>query len=503
MRDEAILEANRPGGWLGNLWDLVDGFNGEGIAYCYWKSSRRLAAVLAGESDLDLLVGRADQHRAQAILISRGFKLFPSHPARADCASVSYIGFDEPSGRITHVHLHMRLLAGLKLLPNYRLPWEARLLAKAPFHPLFSIRVLDPTDEAVLLVIRACVEFQRHDPVMVRHWRAVAEKFHLDRAELVRQVDRLDVRRRAAELVGADGVDSIVQSLYDELPLHRQRRRHRHIRTQLAPYRMYNSLEANLRSAVRATMAMAGSLNQRVLHAPRLWRRSAPGGGIVVALLGVDGSGKSTAVHAVQEWLKAEVDTMPIYFGTGDGRPSLVLLPFKLLVPAFSRICKSRPQGSSHGQVSKRAPGLHYTIALALWASMLAWEKRLKLKAARRGADRGLVVIADRYPQDQIVAFNDGPLLPRLSWIPKWLREFEARSYSLAGKLQPDLVFKLRASPALIAEREPTMDRAVIERRVSELDQLRFPGASIVCVDAAEPVAQVTRAIKREIWRLL
>ena len=295
----------------------------------------------------------------------------------------------------------------------------------------------------------------------------------------------------------------VVESLYGVAPLHRNSRLRRRVRKQLATYRMYNAVEAGARSTLRAVAAMAGMLNERVLHAPRPWRRRAPGGGIVVALLGVDGSGKSTAVRAVQTWLKAEIDTMPVYFGTGDGRPSLVLLPFKLLVPAITRLSASRPKGSSHGNVTNRPPGLAYTLGLALWASVLAWEKRLKLKAARRGADRGLVVISDRYPQDQIVAFNDGPLLPRLAWIPGSLRRFEARSYALARQLQPDLVIKLRASPELIAQREPTMDREVIMRRTSELDQLAFPGTRVVCLDAAQPAADVARAIKREIWLLL
>jgi hypothetical protein len=503
MRDEASLAANPPGGCLANLWDLVDHLNSEGIAYCYWKSRRRIAAVLGGESDLDLLVARSDQYRMQAILIGCGFKAFPSTPPMADPATVSYIGYDEPSGRLTHVHVHMRLMVGAKLLANYRLPWETRLLARAVLHPLFPIRVLDLADEATLLLVRACLEIRRHDPVVARHWQAVAQKFALDRAELTRQVDCLDLQRRIAELIGPDDADNLARSLYDTTPLHKQRRLRRRICKCLAAYRTYNAVEAGLRSAFRAGFAIAGALNRRVVHAPRPSRRCAPGGGIVVALLGVDGSGKSTAVGAVRSWLDGEVDTMPIYFGTGDGRPSLILLPFKLLVPVFSWLHPSRPQGSSHGQVTNTHPGPVYTIALTLWASILAWEKRLKLTAARRGADRGLVVIADRYPQDQIVAFNDGPLLPRLSGIPNWLRRAEARSYSLAAKLPPDLVFKLSASPALIAEREPTMDRAVIECRVNELDQLSFPGARVICLDAAQPAAQVAHTIKREIWQLL
>ena len=100
-------------------------FHRQAISYCYWKSSKRIQSVLAGEADLDLLVARHDQHRAQAILVEHGFKLFPSVAMRDHPAILSYLGYDEPSGRLVHVHLHLRLVIGERLHKNYRVPWEA------------------------------------------------------------------------------------------------------------------------------------------------------------------------------------------------------------------------------------------------------------------------------------------------------------------------------------------------------------------------------------------
>ena len=503
MRDEVRLGSCAPDGCLEVLWVLLDQLNSQHIAYCYWKSSRRLPAVLAGDADLDLLVARSDQHRLQSILLDRGFKQFRNLRALDDPAVASFIGYDEPSGRLVHVHLHMRLMVGAKLLPNYRLPWEAKILASAQMHPRYPVHVLDAASEAALLVVRACLELRRLDPVVARHWQASQRKFALDRADLTPRVTRDELRARAFELAGEDCAELMADALHGPASRDRQRGLRRRLRRQLAVYRMYNTVEVGLRGMARTAAYAAGALNQHLLHAPRTWRRRAPGGGIVVALLGVDGSGKSTAVRAVREWLKPEIDVMPIYFGTGDGRPSLLLLPFKLLVPAFNALSRSRPKGSSHGTVTARSPGPVYAVGLTIWATVLACEKRLKLKAARRGADRGLVVVADRYPQNQLPSFNDGPLLPRLPWTPTWLRRFEMRAYALAGQLQPELVVKLRASPELIAEREPSMDRAVIARRTRQLDELVFPGARVAVLDAAQPAADVARAIKREIWQLL
>ena len=503
MRDEARLGSCSPCDCLEILLILLDQLNREGISYCYWKSTRRLPAVLAGEADLDLLIGRSDQHRLLSILLDCGFKQFANPRALDDPAIISVLGYDVPSGRLVHVHLHMRMIAGAKMLPNYRLPWGERFLATAPMHPQYPVRVFDATTEAAILVIRACLELRHLDPAVARHWKASQQKFIRDCAYLAAKVDRAALRALAVNLVGEGSADLIAETLFASAPLDRLSRLRRRIRKQLAAYRMYSAAEVAVRATARTAVYATGKLNQLALHAPRIWRRRAPGGGIVVALLGVDGSGKSTAVRAVREWLTSEIDVMPIYFGTGDGRPSLLLLPFKLLVPVFTALSASRPKGSSHGHVTARPPGLIYTVGLAIWATVLACEKRLKLKAARRGADRGLVVIADRYPQNQIHSFNDGPLLPRLMWIPSWLRRFEAESYAMAAKLHPDLVIKLKANPELIAQREPRMDQNVIRQRVRELDELAFPNARVVSLDAAQPAADVARAIKHEIWQLL
>jgi hypothetical protein len=214
----------------------------------------------------------------------------------------------------------------------------------------------------------------------------------------------------------------------------------------------------------------------------------------VVAVLAVDGAGKSTLVRGIRGWLGKEVDVLPLYFGTGDGRPSWFLLPLKLLVPLVSTLSRRKPRGSSHGVVTDSAPGLAHGILLAIWATVLAVEKRVKLRAAHRAASRGMVVITDRFPQDEILDFNDGPLLPRLT---------HASAYALARELRPDLVIKLVASPELIASREPNMDPGVIRARVAAVGRLRLGGAPITAIPASQPVADVLRAAKIEIWRAL
>ncbi|MGH7074244.1 MAG: hypothetical protein ACREFD_08605 [Stellaceae bacterium] len=503
VRSGETEDAALPDHLLRLLLLVLNEFNRQNLIYCYWKSRRRVHLTLSGDADLDLLIARADQHRARAILLGQGFKHFPDTANRSHPALSSYLGYDEPSGRIVHVHLHFRLVVGEALFRNYRLPWEATLLEGAEFHPVLPIRVLDAASEALLLAVRLSVEPSRMDPVAVRQRHEMMRKFQLDRAELALILDRMTLTARAREVFPADLAEMIADALLCGASLECRSPLWRRIRRELAEHRTYAGAEARLRASARGILWAAGNANRRVLHLPRPSSRRAPGGGCVIAVIGIDGSGKSTVAASIREWLGSEVDVMPIYFGTGDGRPSLFLLPLKMLVQMVAPVFKVKPRGASHGRISNRPPGILYSLLLMVWALAAALEKRSKLRAAHRGADRGVVVITDRYPQNEDASYNDGPLLPRLTYAPRRLRRLEADFYALGTRLRPDLVLRLEVSPETAARREPEMDEAVIRQRIETGRRLTFAGAHLVQVDAERPLAEVLRVAKHEIWALL
>jgi hypothetical protein len=473
------------------------------ISYCYWKSSQRLQFALGGFGDLDLLIGKEDLHRAEAILLEHEFKSFPSVSGRDHPAISSFLGYDELSGQLIHLHLHFRLIVGERLLKNYRIPWEEIILSQAIIHPTLPVRILDPLSEALLVVVRACLELRRLDPISFRSWEATKDKFALDRGELSARIDPLMLSKFATECFGDDLGHHVTEAIYSDQPLELLSDLRRRVERHFAPYRTYNAAEARVRSIGRAVLWLAGGLNKRILHLPRTSNRRAPGGGSVVAVIGVDGSGKTTVVATIREWLGSETDVVPMYFGTGEGRPSLLLRPLKLLIPFITRFIRAKPKGASHGSISDRAPGRLYGVLLMVWAVAVAIEKRKKLIAARRGANRGLIVLADRYPQNEILGFNDGPLLNRLTNLPRWIGRFETAAYALAQRLPPDLVIKLEVTPETAAKREPSMSPTVIEERIASIKRLTFHSRRVKSIDAEQPLADVVAAVKREIWCLL
>ncbi|MDH7796987.1 MULTISPECIES: hypothetical protein [unclassified Beijerinckia] len=483
---------------------LVESFEAERISYCYFRSSLRAPVALAGHSDLDLLIARTDRARAVALLRQCGFRHWPDAAFRQNPAIESYLAYDRETGAIFHVHAHFRLLLGPPLCKTHRLPIEEALLRRSCFQSDIGLRTLDLVDEALLLSVRECLERSWTDPVALKRWKADTEKRRHEVDSLMSVVDRQSLWQRAAEIFDEALATDIVDWFFtDGVSLTASLRRSWRMRRALAPYRIANLLELRVRATAAALTFLFGHLNRRFFALPRATRRRAPGGGVVIALVGVDGSGKSTQCAQLNTWLGAEIDVMSCYFGTGDGRPSLLLAPFKMVAPLIGRAIKTKPKGASHGIISDRPPGPVYSLLFSIWAAAVALDKRRKLALVRRAVARGLVVVTDRYPQNENVAFNDGPLLHRTPSAPEWLKRFEARIYEMAERSPPDLVIKLHVDQDIVARREPDMDKALILSRVSWLKDLNFSGAKIVSIDARAPLADVTKSVRDAVWALL
>src|SRR5206468_10253364 len=88
---------------------LFESLGRAGVRYCHWKSNWRLPETLRGETDLDLLVHRADTSRFLAVV--GALRLKPGsgedHPAVCHC-----YGWDDEGGRPFDLHGDYRLITG-------------------------------------------------------------------------------------------------------------------------------------------------------------------------------------------------------------------------------------------------------------------------------------------------------------------------------------------------------------------------------------------------------
>jgi hypothetical protein len=214
--------------------------------------------------------------------------------------------------------------------------------------------------------------------------------------------------------------------------------------------------------------------------------------GIVVAVVGSDGSGKSTLCRDLSADLRREGRVTFIYFGSGDGSSSWIRWP----LVQVRRFVQRSPGHASSAMVSTHLTSATtkeqvwselMAAARVVWALALAWEKRSKLRRAETIRARGGTVICDRYPQAQVGGIMDGPLLHVWEQRPRGVRRrlaiWEASPYRRADQGVADLVLRLAVDQASAERRRPDHDPADLRRRREIVEALQFRGARFGVVD--------------------
>ncbi|HEU5262479.1 MAG TPA: hypothetical protein VFU41_13765 [Gemmatimonadales bacterium] len=495
------------------LTDLFDRLHREGIRYCHWKSNEHLHASMSGRTDVDLLVDRLATQALARVLAETTFKRFTTMPGRSYPAIESYLGFDADSGKLLHLHLHYRLTLGEKHLKGYRLPWEELLLSTRKWDDAHRIYVADPHIELVLLTVRAALKLRLRDvalAVLRRPYfrRGLLREFRW----LVQRVEGERLRETAASLVGARAAASLLAMVFDPSPTVRQLLAFRRaVRPPLGAYRTYGAFEAWQRRWAREGGGRLAALRRRLgLLVPT--RRVSPHGGLLVAVVGPDGSGKSTVTHAITRWLAADLDAVRLYFGNGKGPISLSRRLLELVAGLARRTGRARARGPAGGAASRFRRGAGTSRMRdwgdLLWVLSLTRERRIRFRQARRARNLGLVVICDRFPQAQLPGLNDGPWLGHWLRHPSWIRRAAARSELAAirlGELQaPDLVVKLHVPIDTALGRRPNIPSEQLARKAEEVSALRYPGAiRTVDIDASQPLERVLLEVKRALWACL
>lgn len=467
----------------------------EGVRYCHWKSTQALDRSASGENDLDLLVAEDDFVRFERILEALGFKeVLVARPSAVPGVH-HFFGPDWDSTRWVDVHAHRRLFLGDDATKNYRLPIEEAYLASSSTRELFKIPA--PEFEFVVLTVRLMLKHGTPEALLTgRGTLSVGEL-----AELRHLLGRLDRERLRAAIdehvsfLDEAVVEVCVQSLEPGCPLATRRAAWRALHPSLVPLAR-RSRHHDI--WLQVWRRVDRRIRRRVLG--REVARRLVGGGYVVALVGSDGSGKSTAVEGLARWLSRVSDTKTMHLG--KPRRSTAWLA----VRAAAKLARAVGIGSDtehlwlQGRTGVSTPGY-------LWMITGALNARDRYRAsirARLAASRGAIVISDRYPLPHILRM-DGPrdseeTVSQLAGWRRRLASIERRYYGRVPK--PDVVIALRVDPEIAVCRRPGDDPATIKYRARQIAEADWPQGALV-IDANRPVADVLEEIQRRLWSRL
>lgn len=487
----------------------------ENIRYCHWKSNEHVDAAVEGKTDLDILVDKAKQEKLEGVLPEIGFKYFEAIPCRRYRDIEDYLAIDQETGTLVHFHLHYQLELGEKQLKGYHLPWEKLILSSRIYDREHQIYIAEPNIEIILLIVRAALKVRNRDRLKsLFGYDCFKGDFIREFNWLKERIDLTKVQQLSEKLLGEKATELVLNSISSDANLKQILSPNNAIRSALKKYRYYNPVVATVLRWNRESKDIAHKILTRVFHAPIVTRRTSVKGGTIVAVLGADGSGKSTVISEISQSLSKKLDVLPMYLGSGDGKASMLRQPLIWMAQGAKakRSAKSSDVDDSstpENLKSTKKKSLISRLHKLLWAIILTYEKQNKLKQAHLAKERGMIVICDRYPQSQILGFNDGPLLiSGKDKTPKLLQTFqqwEFASYQhMAETMPPDIVIKLNITPEVAKARKAGTPSEMVHKKVAAVQALKFPHqTTVITVDAEQPLDQVLVTAKRAVWESL
>lgn len=485
------------------------------IQYCHWKSNIRLEDSLQGKTDLDLLVSRDQSEALKQILLEQNIKQITPPTGQQYPGMEHYLGFDPSSGKLFHLHIHYQLVLGEEYIKNFRLPLEKVFLENT--RTIHGVNAPVPELEAGLLAIRVLLKYRTRDAikdVLAIKSPGIKRAFRDEIKWLLGQTNLKEIREVLENLAPILPAEIILELLtkVNDAP-----------RSGIKFY----LLQKRLRKAIH-TYQRDNTFSATAHYFQKLWARRKsfrkdspstglrlPQGGITIAMLGADGSGKSTLSKEITKWLSWKLDVKNFYLGSKQ--PSAMS---KYLYLVY-RIARRTQRTAAHhlkdnNPITKLSAEIR-DLFLYLHYLSIGRDRILRYETGSRHATDGSVVVFDRFPVSSFNATKnnhilDGPHIQELSSaksdsMSKQLSDAEQQIYR---KIEPpDAMILLNVSPEVSIQRKPDHQEEIIRLKTQTLAELgeqiqAKPGnLAFIAINADQPFEQVLLQVKREIWKLL
>lgn len=488
---------------LESIEQLLKALDAHNVTYCHWKSNEHLAEALAGDTDLDMLFDPAQRTELECVFDECGLKRFRATSLMQYNAIEDFIGFDQQAAKIWHVHTHYRMTLGENHLKGYTItPWGSTIL-KDRIRGGADVWTSDPSDELVLLLCRIALKLRWRDLC-----RNLGKDDKVEIAWLKERVTGESVAQAADRMVGEKS-KRIILSLCDMAPGRKAQFRNLQVslRTELKSFTAYSKLSSWFARAKREIFWLYGGMKRRLGWSNySANRRVSPSGGLVVAILGCDGAGKSTTLSYIKKEFNKKLDVVSIYFGSGDGSSSLLRKPMKLVARKVGGKGVGHAVEKEYTEKKKVSfKSRLYSIAKVMWAVTLAKEKKSKQRQMVRARNNGLLVLTDRYPQSNIPGASDGPLLSRYrsrKGMMKRIAEWEQQIYESFAVNAPDLTIKLTVPTEVAIDRKPEMTVEEIENKKKIVMSMDISEHTAI-IDTSRPFEETCGEVMKEIWDLI
>jgi thymidylate kinase len=469
------------------------------VSYCHWKSNANIDRSASGENDLDLLVGRSSVQQFTEILMRSGFKQAFDRPGGQLPGVLDFYGYDQVAQKYAHVHAHYQLIMGHDATKNYHIPIERQYLESIIEDRFFNIPA--PEFELIVLVIRLMIKHSTWDVVLLGSGNlSDGERKELDYLQgRISQPRMIELLKSTLPCIDESTFSNCLQSLTQKRSLLFRIRAGQELRRQL---------RANARRPQASDILLkvwhrfADGIRRRVFHSST--KKHLAGGGLMIAIIGGDGSGKTTAINGLFEWLSEEFEIKRLHMGKPSWSFTTILVRGVVKIGRMLHLYPFLKEGSEYtiSTLTPSFPGYQWLIREVCTAH----DRYLVYKSGRRFATNGGLVLCDRFPIPAI-KIMDGPQVERVT------RDIKSNKViSLLAKLEekyyrqillPDLLITLRVDPEISVQRKTDETPDSVRSRASEIWNVDWSKTPAHIVDASKSKTEVLSDLKALIWSWL
>ncbi len=214
----------------------------------------------------------------------------------------------------------------------------------------------------------------------------------------------------------------------------------------------------------------------------------------LIAIVGSDGSGKSTVGDALLAWLRESRDARLCHLGKQTGNIGRRIARWPILGRRLDKAIATKAGTAQR----EGGPGTLTALTIYLFSMRRVRRFRRMLELRREGR----TILADRFPQLGVPGPMDGLGLAASQngrGLTRLLARRERSHYEWMASFPPDLVIRLNVDFATAMARKPDHRASSLRRKVEDVPRLSFNGAPIVDIDATQPLATVIAQAKQAV----
>jgi len=226
------------------------------------------------------------------------------------------------------------------------------------------------------------------------------------------------------------------------------------------------------------------------------------GGGVMIGIMGGDGSGKSTVLTALDDWLGPEFDVRRVHLGKPPWSATTASVRAGLKgVSLCARALQRVPTAPT-----RRFADFVATYRPLIWLVCTARDRQLAYRGARRFAIDGGLVLCDRYPDPRLRSM-EVPLIasrteqePQNRFLRTMIRLEQRYHRSIAP---PELLVVLRVDPEVAVQRKTSESPDSVRTRGAEIWNIDWRDSRTHVINAGQSEDAVARELKALVWSAL